>query len=64
MDPDDWSYTRWKKAPRVPFSEKFELFVFRAITWIPVVITFTIFAYLFGFYMFVSTNFMFPLNNF
>jgi len=51
-DGEDWSYPRWVNAPRVGFGDKFEVFVFRFITWIPVIITFSIFAFLFGFYLF------------
>merc|ERR1740117_1128292 len=51
-DNEDWSYPKWANAPRVGFGDRFELFVFRFITWVPVIITFCIFGFLFGFYLF------------
>ena len=61
-DNEDWSYPKWANAPRVGFGDRFELLVFRFITWVPVIITFCIFGFLFGFYLFVS-KFAFSITN-
>lgn len=53
----DWSYPSWTNAPRVGCGERLELTVFKLITFVPVCITFGIFAFLFTFYI---TCFIYP----
>lgn len=44
----------WRKAPLIPFGERLEIKVFKCLTYVPVMITFSLFTLLVIFYVFVS----------
>jgi len=48
----DWSYPEWTEAPSAGFCDAFELFIFKLITIVPVIITFCLFAFLGTFYVY------------
>ena len=52
LDEGDWSYPRWVGAPKTSRWERLELFAFKFITIVPVIITFCLFGFLLTFYVY------------
>jgi hypothetical protein len=50
LDEGDWSYPKWVGSKKVSIWERLELWTFRFITYVPVIITFCLFGFLLTFY--------------
>lgn len=44
------------QAERITFAEKIEVYFYKFVTFIPVIITFFVFAFLFSYYSYVSNS--------